>query len=295
VRTLSSSTVFRFGEDFGRIRISLSTRVERERKLLECRACGLWYFNMVPSRSVLEEVIWPACDTVRWSGDERPGQTAARLHLSAKPPALRTALDIGSHNGAFLAGLGAGWARYALDPAAPTDAGQSGDVVHLPMYAEDLDITPGSVGVATAFDLLEHLQEPSKAIRKVSAALAPGGYVIAETGDAGCFFARLLRAGWYYLSYLEHFQAFTSNALTALFESNGLKVERLTRTRHDRATVLPWLQAAAPTSIYATLTMGGRPNLWRFLNRTFRSRHNASPVPTGRLEKDHIFLIARKP
>ena len=48
------------------------------------------------------------------------------------------------------------------------------------------------------------MDDVNGAFRKLSSMLAPGGFLVMETGDANSPVARAMRQGWYYVNNLEH-------------------------------------------------------------------------------------------
>jgi 2-polyprenyl-3-methyl-5-hydroxy-6-metoxy-1,4-benzoquinol methylase len=53
------------------------------------------------------------------------------------------------------------------------------DAAHLP-------VRPGTFGLVTCLEVIEHLADPARAMREIAASLSPGGVLIASTDNTGC-------------------------------------------------------------------------------------------------------------
>jgi SAM-dependent methyltransferase len=95
----------------------------------------------------------------------------------------RRVLDIGCGEGALRAALPAGWRSrlVGLDASATMLAGQPPPVVQADAAA--LPVVDGGVDAAVAVDLLDHLADPSVAIREAHRVLADGGSFLAATAS----------------------------------------------------------------------------------------------------------------
>lgn len=74
---------------------------------------------------------------------------------------------------------------------------------------------------------LEHVDDPVGDLRRVHAALAPGGLVLISVPHFGGWQARRFRGCWYHLDLPRHRVHFTREALSRALDSAGFEVERL--------------------------------------------------------------------
>lgn len=125
--------------------------------------------------------------------------------------------------------------------------------------------------------------------------LKPGGILVIETGTSDSLGARLLRAGWYYLSYLEHFQAFSNQSLSHLLRQYGFWVSLKRRVyRSGVRSLYGSVYHTLMLPLYVIVTLFGRKaRLWRYINSICLFRI-VMPI-TGVFEKDHLFVVAQKP
>jgi 2-polyprenyl-3-methyl-5-hydroxy-6-metoxy-1,4-benzoquinol methylase len=65
-----------------------------------------------------------------------------------------------------------------------------------------LDVFSGGAkrqfGIVTAFDVVEHVNEPLKTLSLIADLVQPGGYAFVSTPDAGCLHARAMGKRWHY-------------------------------------------------------------------------------------------------
>jgi 2-polyprenyl-3-methyl-5-hydroxy-6-metoxy-1,4-benzoquinol methylase len=292
-RLLSEHTVFRLGEDFPSVRVRLGREVEELRKLYKCNLCELWYYSLVPTQEFTREVLSKSVLLGRWDESDRPTFQRGREAIKEFLPGKGNVLDIGAHTGGFLSTVMGGWRKFAVEPMIASSE-TTGDVTVFSTFLEDATLPESFFDCVSAFDVFEHLSSPKLAIGRIQQALRSNGLLIIETGDSRAFFARLLHAGWYYLNYLEHFQAFSVPSLEYLLGSHGFQILLCERVYRDRSRLNIAPSTFLLSFVYVCLTLGRQPRLWRFMSRCFRSRHNAAPPSTSALEPDHLFVVARK-
>ena len=93
----------------------------------------------------------------------------------------------------------------------------------------------GRFDAVTLFDVIEHVDEPTAALRQCRRYLAPGGMLFITTPDIGSLCSRLLGRGWYYIDFEQHVSLFSAANLTRLLLSEGFDiVDRRTFGRRYR-------------------------------------------------------------
>jgi 2-polyprenyl-3-methyl-5-hydroxy-6-metoxy-1,4-benzoquinol methylase len=75
--------------------------------------------------------------------------------------------------------------------------------------------------VVTAFDIIEHVQDPSKFLSEIRQILVPGGILVLSTPDTGHFLRYLMGSKWPMLQPMQHTFLFSRRGLKALLESCG--------------------------------------------------------------------------
>lgn len=290
-RTLSVKTRFVNSYDFpiGAVQVGQDAC---QRELRCCLTCGIWYFSVVPHSEAVRAMTDRPGVTERWHSDnERPAFLRAVDRIAPMTPGA--ILDIGSHSGGFLAMLPESWTKVALEPMAEAVTSPAEEV--LCGFLESTDIGKERFDVITAFDVFEHFEDPARATFRIASALRPGGLLLLETGTKDSRLARILRSAWYYLQYLEHLQAFDSASIRTLLEEHGLEVVEELRVHQSHVRWWVNFRSAFSAVAFIVLTGGGRePRVWRHLNRLLRPSSPGLPPSTVGLERDHIFVVARR-
>jgi SAM-dependent methyltransferase len=295
IAPLSSVGGFSRAEQFPTARVTLGSDVLRSRRLCRCRPCGLWFFNRVPRPEVLQELLDKPDLEARWAAEDRPTFRRGRAVMASLLPGGGALLDVGAHSGGFLDTVGPGWTRAAVEPMAASAQNLEGVRVY-GGFLEDVELDPGAYDCITAFDVVEHFSQPLAAVQRVADGLRPGGIFVLETGTVDAWAARMLGAGWYYLNYLEHFQAFSRRSMASLLAQAGLEVVSIEQVVHGETDGAGRGMHFARAAAFALLTGFGRTaSVWQWANGKARPSGFASPPSTISLGRDHMFVVARKP
>lgn len=93
------------------------------------------------------------------------------------------------------------------------------DVSHAPLR-------PDSVDVITYWNVLEHLDEPVKELRRANELLKDGGLLVFTTGDIDCYLRKLQGLRWRYLIPPVHIAYYNQQSVGALLHETGFLVEQ---------------------------------------------------------------------
>lgn len=138
-------------------------------------------------------------------------------------------LDIGAATGYFVELANkAGWSAQGIDISsyATKEARKKG----LKVETATLDSFNAPNGIFTAitmWDVLEHLPDPVKAIKKTHDLLQPKGLLAINTPDSGSLWARIWRGKWQALVPPEHMIIFNKKALKMLLDKSGFEILEL--------------------------------------------------------------------
>jgi len=136
-------------------------------------------------------------------------------------------LDVGTAYGFFLkAAKAAGWDAMGVE-IAPDCALEASRIADAPVLAGDFvdaDV-PGRFDVVTMLDVLEHVRNPVACIEKARSLLLPGGWLVVETGDIDCAWARFLGNHWYFLDPPNHLHYFGTTGLEQVLHRCGFRGE----------------------------------------------------------------------
>jgi SAM-dependent methyltransferase len=198
--------------------------------LARCSACG----------TAVTEGGVRAGDRLYEVGAYRPG--TPRLHRFVRPllrrfdrarlqmlrpvvlPPARI-LDAGAGRGRFVASArAAGFDAFGLEPGRGADDSPAAGVSRVTI--EEAEIEPGSLDAVTLWHVLEHLEDPRLALRRLHGWLAPGGALLVGVPKLDSLQARLGGPVWYHLDVPRHRTHFTTNGLHRLLASEGFAVLR---------------------------------------------------------------------
>jgi 2-polyprenyl-3-methyl-5-hydroxy-6-metoxy-1,4-benzoquinol methylase len=90
--------------------------------------------------------------------------------------------------------------------------------------------------VVTAFDIIEHVQDPVKFVEDIRNALVPGGVLALSTPDTGHFLRYLMRSKWPMLQPMQHTVLFSRRAIEELLKRCGF-VDVKVETAHKFLTL----------------------------------------------------------
>ncbi len=254
-----------------------------------CTACGLIYKCYVPEQSSLLSVLAKVKDNV-WKSNFRPDSHDVELRLIEKVRnkiAHLDIIDIGCSDGGLLHELGKIPGRHSgLDIGIHTECKEyiTGEFIQA-FIDSDFSWSGVPYDVVTAFDLLEHLYEPTKAFLKFAELLKPDGFLIGQTGNP--YFARGDYGGWWYLRLFEHHICWPEETLISAADRYGFTVN-ITRTRHKGRIAMPsWKKSALwITDRFRNMTLFQKFVLI-FFGRDIRTLADPSP-------QDHLTLVLRK-
>jgi SAM-dependent methyltransferase len=106
----------------------------------------------------------------------------------------------------------------------------------------DCDFENGSFDVISMLEVIEHLEDPKEAIRRVSNWVAPGGVLFLTTPNFNSLYRRLYGSNWWVVNCEdEHIYFFTISSLTSLIEEFGFDVKFVATRGFDIAGMLKQL------------------------------------------------------
>lgn len=169
----------------------------------KCLDCGLIFPNPLPIPEMLSdhygippEEYWVA-ETQDWDESYFAAEITTAKRLIGFRPGMK-ALDIGTGLGKGMKSLAAaGFDAHGIEPSEPFRSrsielmGIAPERV-LPTSLEEAELEPASFDFITFGAVLEHLYDPSAALKKVLGWLRPGGVVHAEVPSSNHLMAKLI-------------------------------------------------------------------------------------------------------
>lgn len=173
--------------------------------------------------------------------DERNHAALLRWAEGIRPFGPERVLDVGAGSGKFVRYLRRrNIDAFGLEPAAPLYAHFLADEpIFFPRtleehHAQTREETPW--GVLCAWDVIEHLEDPSTFLATAAAMLSPGGLLFLSTPDVGSLLARLSGRRWHYYNryHLSYFSRRTLRQAAARHGLQEVAFARLTRWKSLR-------------------------------------------------------------
>lgn len=206
-------------------------------RMVECRSCGLWYLNPMPTPDALQAVYGEGYFSSGAPQQRGYGDYAAmadefratferRLALVESYVGAGRLLDVGAGFG-YLVDAARGrfaerWAVEINEVAARRISPEHRVVVG---DFESVALPKRYFDVVSMQDCLEHLPDGRAALRKAREVLRPGGALLAVTPNTGSWLARVQRRSWVSLKFPEHVVLYSEATLRRALGAAGFRVQ----------------------------------------------------------------------
>jgi SAM-dependent methyltransferase len=120
-------------------------------------------------------------------------------------PRERSILDIGCADGEFLNSLNWNWKKFGIEINEKATGAAQGRGVSI--ISRNMNETNGSkymFGAVTAFDVIEHVENPALFFKSLLRMTRPGGWVILSSGNSESPSWRLMGGGYWYCLFSDH-------------------------------------------------------------------------------------------
>ena len=205
-------------------------------QVVRCLTCGHQFVSPTPSEAALAAIY----DQSYYRGTHRSvgfsdynGLAGARermfsrhLHRLKRHTAAGRLLDVGCATGDFIkVAQQHGWEAIGVDPSPAREQALAAGLRIVGRTIDDADVGAQGIHLITFWDVLEHLPEPVRALRRAAGLLGPDGVVAATVPNAGSALARISGRRWFgYKTAGEHLQFFTPSTIRRAFEAAGFEV-----------------------------------------------------------------------
>ena len=199
------------------------------RRLARCRRCGLVYVTPRKARRY-ESIPWEFYEKRYLPRFHRHPRGVESQHerleafLGGRPRAGQRLLEVGCGLGHFLAeAQKRGWEAAGLEPSpeAVKWARENLLVEIQPVYLEQASLPGRHYDAVAMFEVLEHVNDPVGHLRRIEAALAPGGVLCLSTPSFASRAYRRLGASWRVIKPRGHVYYFTRETLGRALEQAG--------------------------------------------------------------------------
>lgn len=195
--------------------------------IARCPRCGHMQLDPMPHEAVLGRAYADAAseDYLIEEAGQRATARRALERIERYAPARGSLLDLGCWVGFLMAEARArGWRALGVEPSAFASARARSlglEVIQGDLLAAELPAD--AVDAVVMGDVIEHLVDPSAALRRVASLSVPSGVLWLALPDAGSRVARTMGRRWW--SVLPtHVQYFTRRSIATLLERNGFEV-----------------------------------------------------------------------
>lgn len=206
-----------------------------------CRACG-FRFSKPPTNTNFPPTLaeYESAYLQYLAGDPADGRNFAALRRSlARHIGLHGArlLDVGCGSGKWVRHLrGTGVEAIGIEPCVPLFQhflANEDCFLNTTLDNPSLEAL-GPFDVITAFDVLEHVEDPRGVLRRMAELLEPGGWLFVSLPDAGSPTARIMRQHWHHWNRY-HYSYFDRAVLARTAGSLGLQLTRFARPGRHRS------------------------------------------------------------
>jgi 2-polyprenyl-3-methyl-5-hydroxy-6-metoxy-1,4-benzoquinol methylase len=266
-------------------------------QLYECTSCHLQFRFPIPDQSMISQ-LYQNADVMHWEYKEaaRPDWELA-IEWLAKLPGGKI-LDVGCWNGNFLSRVHPAWEKYGIE--LNDEAAQVARSAGIKIIGANASVASEThhdfFDVVTAFDILEHLENPDAFLIQLLHYIRPGGHIVIGTGNSQTWTWQLAISRYWYCWHPEHLSFINPAWVEYEAKKHSLDVIQIQGFSHagNPSAVRLALQT------FANLTFLYLPGLftlfrqarWRLLGTTGRKVVNHPPVWDN--ASDHILVVLQK-
>ena len=168
-------------------------------------------------------------------------QRLAMLRPLGAPGAML--LDVGAGRGRFVtSALAAGYDAHGIEPSPRgMDEARLEDEVRLERVGiEQADVEEGTLDAVTIWHVLEHLDDPGRALLRIRGWVRPGGALLVGVPNLASAQGLLGGARWYHLDVPRHRVHFTPAGIRSLLNASGFEPVRTHHVLAEHNTFGMW-------------------------------------------------------
>jgi 2-polyprenyl-3-methyl-5-hydroxy-6-metoxy-1,4-benzoquinol methylase len=151
-------------------------------------------------------------------------------------------LEVGAGDGGFVSRLAAaGFAARGIEPSerGARIARTRGAAVERAAI-DDLALDPNTLDGVVVWHVLEHLDDPAGAMRRIATWLRPGGRAVVACPNLASLQARIGGDRWFHQDVPRHLTHFTAEGLALLLEQAGFRVELISHLLVEQNPLGMW-------------------------------------------------------
>lgn len=193
-------------------------------RIVTCKNCGLKYIH--PRDEKIEDIYENIKDEKYLKSEE------ARIDNARKDIAeieryqqKGSILDIGCGPGLFLkVAREKGWRGQGIELSKwAFEYGKKQGLSMINKNLEDASLESGSFDVVTMWDVIEHVEDPSRLLKEAHRIMKKSGLLVLNTPDIGSLFAKLTGKRWWNLMRM-HIYYFDRKTIRKILEKSGFEI-----------------------------------------------------------------------
>lgn len=271
-------------------------------ELCACKVCSLRYRFPILSKFEMDS-LYREGDDKSWSfvsGNTRKDWVIATNWVNEKLPIKRKVLDVGCFDGGFLSELKNKFELYGIEihSGAAKVASQRG-VSILGNDFEEMECNGLQFDMVVAFDVIEHINDPMAFLKKLSALVNPGGYLVLSTGNSDAISWRLMKGRYWYCAMSEHIRFINPAWCNFVASKCNLSIIKMKKFSHMNAEDLTAKIRAKQVVLNMTYLL--LPRLFSYLRLKGLSSKDvlskpemAFYPPSWMSAKDHFITLFKK-
>jgi hypothetical protein len=200
--------------------------------LYRCAGCALQFRHPVISAAQLNEIYlqtstsswnYPLHQRVDW---QKTNRFIRQKLVNGK------VLDVGCYDGSFLSHLNGGFERFGLEPN--EDAARKAERSGIHILGKATTDIPArfSAQAVTAFDVIEHIQDPRNFLKQLRDAAGDNGFIIIASGTTSAPSFRFMSSRYWYCCLPEHLSFISEEWCKKTAHVLGLDIESMERYSH---------------------------------------------------------------
>ncbi len=203
-------------------------------------------------------------------------------------------LDVGCAAGYFLRVMRErGWDVCGIEPSVSIAASAARHLGGERIWVGTLDdvpparAAPGVFDLVTMWDVVEHVPDPQRLLRRARAMLKPDGALIVETQNVDSAFAGLLGRRWHHYKHREHLYHFNPATVRVLLAQAGFDVVHHTASYGGKYVSFAFIAEraarlhAALSWMFKPLALLGRANVYVNVRDEMVVVARPRPAPAG--------------
>lgn len=265
--------------------------------LYKCRQCGLYFrFPRLPVSEANE--LYQFADSTHWKYKNKiRNDWLLAKDMLRKRTNGGTILDVACWTGGFLSMQTDQWQKFGIEinHEAALEAEKKGvDIIGNDLNKVN-DQFAGFFDVITAFDVIEHVENPAEFVGALLAYARPGGCIIIGTGNTNAWTWKLAGNRYLYCWQSEHISFVNEQWFQFMQKEQGFIVEEARTIFHSP----PPFIAHLVLQFFANIFYLFAPSLFRFVRRLWwkishRPQRLVDDFPPSWISKDHLFVVLRK-